>query len=417
MSGILSQIAFALAAWCVLLAGCAVSSERARCEPGAEIACTCASGASGLQRCEDEGTYGACSCADAGTTSLEAGTCFEGQTATCECSVGRSGLTICRGGTWSECECPLRPGDRCEVPSEPAPSPRPRQREGEDLYLRAGSGPTEIWATSDAYVGRVAQQFVRVEREDRRLSFEAIPDILAVARRGPTLYVVSPDRVATYDEHLSQQSSAPVTEWIDSCSMLACPLWVCMPASGAGYPLVLSPVTGELLAATSAFGPPLPLTDAAAFVDQAGYAEHDALGLITRRTPFDLAYRDRYGVLGVAPHRVLATGNEALDVEACVAGDESRCLSPRFRFGTDGRSPNLYASGGDVALAAGNGELVVVDLATGLGTARALAGVVGSESVELLALAYDPWAEQAVLAFRRCETCEVLLRFADVEAP
>lgn len=82
-----------------------------------------------------------------------------------------------------------------------------------------------------------------------------------------------------------------------------------------------------------------------------------------------------------------------------------------------GTDPEPLRVGGDVALAAGNGELVVVDLATGLGTARALAAIVGSESVELLALAYDPWAEQAVLAFRRCETCEVLLRFADVEAP
>lgn len=411
MRGFLSHVALALA--CVPVAGCAVSSERARCEPGAEIECACTGGGSGLQRCEDEGTLGACSCADAGT-SFEAG-CFEGQTATCECAVERSGLTICRGGTWSECECPLRPGDGCEVPSEPAPSPRPRQREGEDLYLRAGTGPTEIWATSDAYVGRVAQQLVRVEREDRRLSFEAIPDVLAVARRGLTLYVVSPDRVASYDEHLSLQSSAPVTEWIRSCSMLACPLWVCMPASGMGYPRVLSPSTGELLSVTSAFGPPL--LDAPAFVDLAGYAEHDALGLVTRRVASGLALRDVGSVLGVAPHRVLTTWDAALDVEACVVGDESRCLSPRFRFGNEGPTRNLYASGGEVAIAAGNGELVVVDLATGLGTARALAGIVGSESVELLALAYDPWAEQAVLAFRRCERCEVLLRFADVEAP
>ncbi len=60
------------------LFGC---SERSQCTPGASVACTCVSGATGAQVCASDGTYGACQCAagDAGTPG-DSGMAVDGST-------------------------------------------------------------------------------------------------------------------------------------------------------------------------------------------------------------------------------------------------------------------------------------------------------------------------------------------------
>ena len=57
----------AILACAIPVAGCG-STDRARCVPGAQVACACAGGSTGTQVCTREETFGPCTCEPATTS-------------------------------------------------------------------------------------------------------------------------------------------------------------------------------------------------------------------------------------------------------------------------------------------------------------------------------------------------------------
>ena len=109
-----------LLAGTLLLASCGgddpASSATAipACIPGSTAACLCASGGSGAQTCQATGAFAPCECAAGGDIDATAGedvpvpppACIPGASVACTCTSGASGAQVCQAaGLYAPCEC------------------------------------------------------------------------------------------------------------------------------------------------------------------------------------------------------------------------------------------------------------------------------------------------------------------------
>jgi hypothetical protein len=89
---------------------CSTSSQQDSCVGGQVRPCTCADGATGVQRCYQNGPmWEVCDCSGAGTTGGvgggTTGVCTPGMEADCQCPNGPGRQTCSPDGFWNECVC------------------------------------------------------------------------------------------------------------------------------------------------------------------------------------------------------------------------------------------------------------------------------------------------------------------------
>ena len=91
-----------------LSVGC--TGEFLECSPGDKRDCDCPIRSTGIERCTEDGTWGACKYCPTNPTDE----CTPGKVDSCDCENGNQGVRICRdsGESWGECE-------GCEDPEEP----------------------------------------------------------------------------------------------------------------------------------------------------------------------------------------------------------------------------------------------------------------------------------------------------------